>query len=63
MSMMKKLFKSLGTEDPALPVGIDLRRKEDLERGEQLARRARELVDPKTGLSRVGPTRKIKLPV
>jgi hypothetical protein len=40
-----------------------LRRKEDLERGEQLARRARELVDPKTGLSRVGPTRKIKLPV
>ena len=63
MSMMKKIFKSFGGEDAALPVGIDLRRKEDLERGEQLARRARALVDPKTGLSRVGPTRKIKLPV
>jgi hypothetical protein len=63
MSMMKKLFKSLSSEDAALPVGTDLRRKEDLERGEQLARRARELVDPNTGLSRVGRTRKIKLPV
>lgn len=63
MSMMKRLLKSFGSEDAAVPVGIDQRRKEDLERGEQLARRARELVDPKTGLSTVGPTRKIKLPV
>ena len=57
--MIKKILKSLSSEEP---VGIDLRRKEDLARGEQLARRARELVDPKTGRSTVGPSRKIKLP-
>ncbi len=60
--MIKKILKSLSSDEVALRVGIDLRRKEDLERGEQLARRARELVDPKTGRSTVGPSRKIKLP-
>ena len=60
--MIRKILKSFGSDDVALPGGIDLRRKEDLERGEQLARRARALVDPKTGLARVGPSRKIKLP-
>lgn len=60
--MIKKILKSLGSDESALHVGIDLRRKEDLERGEQLARRARALVDPKNGLARVGLSRKIKLP-
>lgn len=61
--MIKRILKSISGDEAALPVGIDLRRKEDLERGEQLARRARALVDPKTGLSTVRPSRKIKLPV
>jgi hypothetical protein len=60
--MIKKILKSFSSDETALHAGIDLRRKEDLERGEQLARRARALVDPKTGLARIGPTRKIKLP-
>jgi hypothetical protein len=60
--MIKKILRSWHGDGDALQVGIDLRRKEDLERGEQLARRARALVHPKTGLARVGPTRKIKLP-
>ena len=60
--MIKKILKSWSSDEIALRVGIDQRRKEDLERGEQLARRARALVDPKTGLARVGPSRKIKLP-